>query len=68
MKAAVSRTYGPPEGVKIEEVEKPDPPKYEVSIKVRTTTVTAGDWRVRSLTTPKGWGLIARLMLSDHRD
>ncbi len=61
MKAAVCRQYGPPEVVRIEAVGKPAPKDDEVLIKIRATTVTSGDCRVRSLTTPPGFGLIARL-------
>ena len=67
MKAAVYRRYGPPEVVKIEEIAKPKPRNNEVLIRIRAATVTAGDWRVRSLTTPKRWGLIARLVLGVFR-
>ena len=48
MKAAVYRRYGPPEVVRIEDVEKPVPRDNEVLIRVRATTVCAADWRVRS--------------------
>jgi NADPH:quinone reductase-like Zn-dependent oxidoreductase len=60
MKAAVCRTYGPPDVVKIENVEKPKPTKNEVLIRIRATTVSSADWRVRSLAMPKGFGPLAR--------
>ena len=60
MKAAVYRTYGPPDVVKIENVDKPKPRKNEVLIKIHATTVSSADWRVRSLTMPKGFGPLAR--------
>ncbi len=60
MKAAVCRTYGPPDVVKIENVDKPKPNKNEVLIKIHATAVSSGDWRVRSLVMPKGFGPMAR--------
>lgn len=63
MKAYVFRRYGGPEVVQLEDVPKPAPKDDEVLIRVHATTVTAGDWRVRSLSVPKGLGLVARLAL-----
>ncbi|HUB83487.1 MAG TPA: NAD(P)-dependent alcohol dehydrogenase [Bryobacteraceae bacterium] len=47
MKAAVYDRYGPPEVVRIEDVEKPVPQDREVLVRVRATTVCAADWRLR---------------------
>jgi NADPH:quinone reductase-like Zn-dependent oxidoreductase len=44
MKAAVYRCYGPPEVVKIEDVEKPVPGDDEVLVKVRAAAVNPLDW------------------------
>jgi NADPH:quinone reductase-like Zn-dependent oxidoreductase len=44
MKAAVYRRYGPPDVVRIEEVEKPVPGNDEVVLRVRAASVNPLDW------------------------
>lgn len=63
MKAAVYRSYGPPGVVAIEEVETPSAGENDVLVKVRATTVTTGDARMRAFRMPRGFGLPGRLGL-----
>ncbi len=67
MRAAVYERYGPPDVVEVKDVPKPIIRDNEVLIKIRATTVSSGDWRVRSLDMPFGFGLLARAMLGFFR-
>ena len=67
MKAIIYTKYGPPNVLQLKEVAKPTPKDNEVLIKTHATTVTSGDWRVRSLNVPVGFGLISRLFFGVSR-
>jgi NADPH:quinone reductase-like Zn-dependent oxidoreductase len=67
MRAAMCRAYGSPDVVRIEEVERPEPKPDEVLIHIRATTVSSGDWRVRSLTVPRGMGVMVRAVFGFTR-
>ena len=47
MRAMVYHTYGSPDVLELQEVEKPTPQDNEVLIRIYATTVTSGDCRVR---------------------
>lgn len=59
MRAAIYRSYGPPDVVRIEDVARPTPKPHEVLIKIHAATVSSGDRRARSLAMPSGFGPIA---------
>jgi NADPH:quinone reductase-like Zn-dependent oxidoreductase len=54
--------YGSADVIKQVTVPTPSPKTNEMLVRVYATTVSAGDWRARSLTMPKGLGLIGRLV------
>jgi len=48
MRAAVCPRYGPPEVLRVEEVERPAPASREVLVKIHASTVNSSDWFIRS--------------------
>ena len=67
MKAIVWTEYGPPDGLKLKEVEKPNPKDNEVLIRVHATTVTTGDCEMRSLRLPVLFRLMVRIYNGPRR-
>lgn len=62
MKAWTYHRYGGPEVLELVDVPDPVPRDDEVLVRVRATTVTAGDWRARTALAPRGYGTMARLV------
>ncbi|MGL1937008.1 MAG: NAD(P)-dependent alcohol dehydrogenase [Fibrobacterales bacterium] len=67
MKAVVCTKYGAPEVLTIQDVAKPSPNADEVLIKIRATTVSSADCRVRSFNVPLSFWLPAKLALGFFR-
>lgn len=67
MKAWICRNYGGPDVLALEERPRPEPKDGEVLIRVRATTVSSGDMRIRSLKLPRGFGPMGRLVFGFTR-
>ncbi len=63
MKAAIVPRYGPPEVVTLGEIPDPVPEPGEVLVRVRATTVSSGDARIRAFRVPGVFWIPARLAL-----
>jgi NADPH:quinone reductase-like Zn-dependent oxidoreductase len=67
MKAVVCTKYGPPEVLQIRDVPQPTPKDNEVRVRVRATTVTVGDVRMRGFNVPIQFWIPSRLFLGIFR-
>jgi NADPH:quinone reductase-like Zn-dependent oxidoreductase len=63
MRAIVATAYGSPEVLEVQVLDMPTPGSGEILVRIHATTVTSGDWRMRSLEVPTGFGVMARLAL-----
>lgn len=61
MRAAVVTRYGAPDVVVLRDLPRPTPGPRDVLIRVRATTVSSGDARMRARRVPAGMGFLMRL-------
>lgn len=57
MRAAVAARFGGPEVVRVTDVPRPEPAPGELLVRVRASTVSIADHRLRSRSVPRGLGL-----------
>ncbi|MBV2359584.1 NAD(P)-dependent alcohol dehydrogenase [Thalassococcus sp. CAU 1522] len=62
MKAAIYTRYGAPQSVSVKDVATPAPAPDQILIRVRASTVTTADWRLRASAFPGLLWLPGRLM------
>lgn len=67
MKAILCTAYGPPDVLKMVDIEKPIPKNNEVLIRIVASTVTFGDCEIRNLTLPAWTRLPVRLIMGYRR-
>lgn len=67
MKAAIHDRYGPPGVVRLADLPRPVPKPDEILVRVHAASVSAADWRIRSLNMPRGFGTLGRLMFGWNR-
>jgi NADPH:quinone reductase-like Zn-dependent oxidoreductase len=63
VKVITYQKYGSPDVLEITEQPRPTPGDNELLIRVRATTVSSADWRMRSLEMPRGFGVLGRLAI-----
>ena len=67
MRACVYEAYGPADVVRLAEVETPRVKAGDVLVRVRATSVTTADWRLRASVFPRVFWLPGRLMIGLFR-
>ena len=67
MRAAVAARFGGPEVVRVAEVPRPEPRPGELLVRVRASTVSIADHRLRSRSVPRGLGLVVAPVIGVFR-
>jgi NADPH:quinone reductase-like Zn-dependent oxidoreductase len=67
MKVAYCTAYGAPDVVEVRDVPTPAPKDDEVLIRIRATTVSSGDARIRGQSFPKGFATISKLIFGSKK-
>ena len=67
MRVVTCRRYGPPEALRIEHLPRPIPAAREVRVRLRATTVTSADARIRGFRCPPIFWLPLRLAIGLRR-
>ncbi|WP_394554988.1 NAD(P)-dependent alcohol dehydrogenase [Agromyces sp. MMS24-JH15] len=67
MRAAIADRFGPPEVVRIGETPTPTPGPRELLVRVRATTVSIADHRLRARDIPRGLGLLVAAKIGLRR-
>jgi NADPH:quinone reductase-like Zn-dependent oxidoreductase len=62
MKAVICTRYGPPEVLRLAEVERPTPRRNQIRIRIFATAVTVSDCVIRGLRAPRRYRLLLRLL------
>jgi NADPH:quinone reductase-like Zn-dependent oxidoreductase len=56
-------SYGPPEVLRLAEVERPTPRRNQICIRIFATAMTVSDCLVRGLKLPRRYRILARLVV-----
>jgi NADPH:quinone reductase-like Zn-dependent oxidoreductase len=67
MLVARNTRFGPPGVVRIEHAPIPVPGRGQILVRIRASTVSAADWRLRTRSAPRGFGVLMGLLFGFSR-